>query len=83
MYDDTMDDLSRTADICGLMNSVVFEDAAVTMFFVAALLLFVLLLLLLLIQRQMLKVSMKIPVPAEREVKAFNFFSDWRTDCRF
>ena len=39
-------------------ESVVFEDAAVTMFFVAALLLFVLLLLLLLIQRQMLKVSM-------------------------
>ena len=50
-------------------ESVVFEDAAVTMFFVAALLLFVLLLLLLLIQRQMLKVSMKIPVPAAEKNK--------------
>lgn len=44
-------------------ESVVFEEAAVAMFFVAALLMFVVLLLLLLIQRQMLKVSMKIPVP--------------------
>ena len=50
-------------------ESVVFEDAAVTMFFVAALLLFVLLFLLLLIQRQMLKVSMKIPVPAAEKNK--------------
>ena len=50
-------------------ESVVFENAAVTMFFVAALLLFVLLLLLLLIQRQMLKVSMKIPVPAAEKNK--------------
>ena len=48
-------------------ESVVFEDAAVTMFFVAALLLFVLLLLLLLVQRQMLKVSMKIPCSGGRE----------------
>ena len=55
-------------------ESVVFEDAAVTMFFVAALLLFVLLLLLLLIQRQFRR---------QRRIKVFNFFSDWRTDCRF
>lgn len=64
-------------------ESVVFEDAAVTMFFVAALLLFVLLLLLLLIQRQMLKVSMKTLFRRQRRIKVFNFFSDWRTDCRF
>ncbi|MFR1975645.1 MAG: hypothetical protein ACLS2X_01515 [Coprococcus sp.] len=55
-------------------ESVVFEDAAVTMFFVAALLLFVLLLLLLLIQRQMLKVSMKIPVPAAEKNKGVQLF---------